>query len=190
VIVLAETQVGKAAALAFPVILAIITALFAVSFIVSTLLGFPVSLSLPLAVRAVGGIMVIAGVVVAGWVFRYRSPSDMIVSTHATFMKLFGRIPITEPSGRTEPLVVNGPQKYVRHPLYLGVILVIFGWGLAGAYTFVLVAGFAALLWFRVLIPFEERELRALFGDQYTKYMAEVPMLVPFTKRKKRSDHE
>ncbi len=77
----------------------------------------------------------------------------------------------------------------MRHPLYFGIIEITFGWALVGAYTFVLVAGIAVLLWFwLVLIPFEERELRALFGDQYTRYMAGVPMLIPFTKRPRRSN--
>jgi len=71
----------------------------------------------------------------------------------------------------------------VRHPLYLGAIIIVFGWALAGAYTYVLIASFAVLLWLRfVQIPFEERELLALFGDQYRKYVESVPMLVPSIK--------
>lgn len=185
---MAEAKVGKAVAVAAPTIVLIIVTFFAVSFLVSALLGLPVSLGMPPVVRVVGGAMIVAGLVVAGWVFRYRSPADMVVSTYVTFMKLFKRAPIAEFSGRTEALVVSGPHRYVRHPLYFGVIVMVFGWALVGGYTFVLVAGVAVLLWFwLVLIPFEERELRALFGDQYTRYMDSVPMLVPFTKRRRRS---
>jgi len=186
-----ETTVWKAVAIAAPTIAFIVVALFAISFVVSTLLGLPPSLGPPLAVQVLGGAMVATGLAIAGWVFRYRSPADMVVSTCITFMKLFRRAPITEFSGRTELLVVSGPQRYVRNPLYLGVIVMVFGWALVGGTTYVLLAAIVILLWFwLILIPFEERELRALFGDQYARYMESVPMLIPFTKRARRSEHD
>lgn len=129
--------------------------------------------------------MVACGLFVAGWLFRYRSPADMIVSTYVTFSKLLGRIQISESAQRTEPLIFSGPQKYVRHPLYFSLILMVFGWGLVTETTYVLIASAVLLVWFRfVLIPFEEKELRALFGVQYERYMKSTPMLAPFTKLK------
>ncbi len=179
-------RVGRAAAIAGPTILLIVFALFAISYLITTLAGLPVSLGLPLWVNVFGGAMVVAGLGLAGWVFRYRSPATMITSTYITFTKLFRKIPIAEASSRTEPLVVSGPHKYVRNPLYFGVIVVVFGWALLGGYTFVLVASIVILLWFRfVMIPFEERELRIIFGEQYAKYAAEVPMLFPLTRRRR-----
>jgi protein-S-isoprenylcysteine O-methyltransferase Ste14 len=186
---LTDAKLGNAVAVAVPTILLIIIGLFAISYLATSLLGLPVSLGLPLVVRATGGATVVAGLAVAAWIFAYRSPADMIVSTYITFRKLLGRAPVSEPSGRTEPLVIDGPQRHVRNPLYLGVVVIVFGWALAGDYTFVLVADVVVLLWFRlVLIPFEERELCALFGEQYERYMEEVPMLFPFTKRRRRNE--
>ena len=181
-----EARVERSAAFAFTAILAIVLALFAVSFLTSTVLGLPTSLSLPAAVELLGGVVVAGGVALAAWVFRYRSPANMIVSTYVTLAKLIGRIPMAEKAERTEPLVVSGPQKYVRNPLYLAVIVMVFGWALLTAYTFILVASVVLLLWFSlVLIPFEERELRVLFGDQWKKYSDETPALIPFTKRRR-----
>ena len=180
-----ETKVGKAVSIAAPTIALIIVSLFAISFVVSSLLGLPPSFALPLPLRFLGGAMVVSGLAVAGWVFRYRSPADMIVSTYVTFTKLFRRGPLAEISDRTESLVISGPQKYVRNPLYFGVIVIVFGWALVGGTTYVLVAAIILLLWFGfILIPFEERELRALFGDQYAQYVESVPMLIPFTNLK------
>lgn len=137
-------------------------------------------------VRAVGWASVAAGVVVGGWVFRYRNPVVMISSTYATFRKMFHGCQVAEESGRSDPLVVGGPQKYTRNPLYFAVLLVIFGWGLATASTDVLVWSVALLGWFSlVLIPFEEKELQMLFGERFSEYVENVPMLVPFTKRKR-----
>lgn len=176
---------AKAAVVAIPIILLIVGGVFVVSYSVSMLLGLG-SLGLPPAVQACGTVLIIVGPALAGWVFRYRSPVSMVVSTHTTFVKMLGRTPIAEMSDRTEPLVVVGPQRYTRNPLYFGVVLLVFGWGLYSVSAYVLVAALLFVLWFRfVLIPFEERELLALFGEQYASYSEEVPVLIPFTKRRR-----
>ncbi len=179
-------SVVKSAVIAGPTIALLLGVLFGVSYLISVGLGLPQSVVFPVEVRVLGVVLVLVGLVVAGWVFRYRSPANMIVSTYITFTKMFGRSPISEPLGRTEPLVVVGPQKYVRNPLYFGVIVMVFGWAFLGGYTFVLLGAIGVFLWFwLVLVPFEERELAALFGEQYAEYMRDVPMLIPFTKRKR-----
>ncbi len=183
---MAPPSVAKAAMFAGPTIFLLLWLFFAAAYLITTSLGLPDSLGLPAGVQVVGGVLVVVGLVEAGWIFLYRSPAAMVVSTYITFTKLFGGASVSEPLGRAEPLVVVGPQKYVRHPLYLGVIVMVFGWALFGGYTFVLIGAVGVLLWFwLVLIPFEEKELKALFGEQYTKYADGVPMLVPFTKRKR-----
>jgi protein-S-isoprenylcysteine O-methyltransferase Ste14 len=163
-----------------------VVALILASYLLVALLGLPVSLSLPLDVRLVGGVILVVGLAIAGWVFSYRSPSTVIVSTYITFTKMFRRTPVAERVGRTEPLVVGGPQKYVRNPLYFGVLVIVFGWALSTAYTYVFVMMLAMLLWFCfVIIPIEEKELKALFGEQWEEYSKKTPMLVPFAKWKR-----
>ena len=182
-----ETDAGRAPVI-FLVIATLIAGLFALAFLVSLLLGFPFFLGLPVAVRFAGGAMVLGGLALMGWVFWYRRPTDMMVSTYVTFRKLFRGTPAAERGGRTEPLVVGGPQKYVRNPLYLGIVVMALGWAFLTAYSFVFVAMVALMLWFGlVLIPFEERELAALFGDEWRRYSDETPMLIPFTRRRKKA---
>jgi protein-S-isoprenylcysteine O-methyltransferase Ste14 len=184
---MAEARVGKAITIAAPVIAFIIVALFAVSFLISILLALPSSLSLPIPIRAVGAAILLAGFAMMGWLFSYRRPLVVIVSTYVTLTKLFRRVPIAQRSGRTEPLVVDGPQRYVRHPLYFGIVVMVLGWALLTAYTFVFVATLVLFLWFRLfLIPFEEKELYALFGEQYRTYSDKTPTMIPFTKRRRR----
>lgn len=179
---------GRAAAVALSTIALLLCGLFGASYLVSALLDLPTHLGLPLAMRIAGGLLAVLGLSLAGWTFRHRRPSAMLLSTYVTLEKLFRRRPISDPLGRAEPLVVSGLQRYTRNPLYLGVITMTLGWALAGDLTFVLIAVIALVLWFRaVLIPFEEKELLALFGEQYEKYRDGVPMLVPFTKRKRRT---
>lgn len=82
--------------------------------------------------------------------------------------------------GRTrvpEPFVVRGPYRLVRHPLYLGALLMIW----AGMHVSVdrLVFNGVWTAWILVGTWLEERDLVAEFGDSYRRYRREVPMLWP-----------
>ena len=183
-----ETRAKGSTALAVPAVALVILAFFAASYLLSSLAGFPFSLNFPIAVRLVGVVIVLGGMSVMGWVFSLRNPVNVMVSTYVTLTKLLGRAPISERAERTEPLVIDGPQKYVRNPLYFGVIVMMCGWSLVSTYPFVFIATIVLVLWFRlVLIPFEERKLKALFGEQWEIYSNQTPMLVPFTKRGRRT---
>jgi protein-S-isoprenylcysteine O-methyltransferase Ste14 len=180
---MAEPSARKAAVMALPLIALLILCLFGASYMVSNGLGIPLIIALPYAARVAGGVVVVAGLALMGWVFSSRRPSTVMVSTYITFTKLFRRVPMAEAAGRTEPLIISGPQRIVRSPLYLGVIVMVFGWAVLSTYAFVFVATVALVLWFGfVLIPFEERELRALFREQWEDYARKTPMLVPFIK--------
>jgi protein-S-isoprenylcysteine O-methyltransferase Ste14 len=76
-------------------------------------------------------------------------------------------------------LVVVGPYRYVRNPLYdtdmtliLGAALLTRNWGLV-----LLLAGYFAQL--AMQLRLEERELRARFGEPYARYCRLVPRFVP-----------
>ena len=177
---------GKTAAVAFTFILLILGSTYAAAWFVAALLDLPSwSWSSPV-VGAFGWASVVTGAAVGGWVFWYRNPANMISSTYVTFRKMFGRVPVAERSGRNERLVIEGPQRYTRNPLYFAVLLFVFGWGLATASTTFLIWSAVLLAWFAlVLIPFEEEELRALFGAQYVAYAERVPMLAPFPRHRR-----
>ncbi|MDG6910067.1 MAG: isoprenylcysteine carboxylmethyltransferase family protein [Nitrososphaerota archaeon] len=183
---------ARSAAGAFAVgallILGLVLVLFGASYLLAALLRLPPSLDLPLAARLVGGSILVGGLSIAGWTFSVRRPADMIQSTYLTLTKALKRTQTEARSGRTEPLVVGGPHRYVRNPLYFGVVLIVLGWALAAASPVLLVATLVFVAWFGlVLIPYEERELKALFGEEWARYSGETPMLVPFTKRRKKA---
>jgi protein-S-isoprenylcysteine O-methyltransferase Ste14 len=83
------------------------------------------------------------------------------------------------PAADTQGLQVSGPYRWVRHPLYSGWLLMVFG---AARMTGDRLA-FAALttLYLIVAIPWEERSLRTSFGDAYVRYMRRVRWrMIPF----------
>ena len=76
-------------------------------------------------------------------------------------------------------LQVAGPYRLVRHPLYLGWILMVFGAALMTGDRLV----FAAIttLYLVLAIPWEERSLRTAFGNDYERYMQRVRWrMIPF----------
>ena len=78
-----------------------------------------------------------------------------------------------------QTVVTGGPYALVRHPLYLGILLLAAGSALAHPSLAVVcaAAGLAAGIAYK--IPGEERALRATCGDAYARYAAEVPALFP-----------
>jgi len=80
-----------------------------------------------------------------------------------------------------QPVVSNGPYRFLRHPSYAGVLLVLIGIGI--------VSGNWASLAAIVLIPMigmvnrirvEERALLDTLGDRYREYATGRKRLVPF----------
>ena len=76
-------------------------------------------------------------------------------------------------------LATAGPYAYVRHPQYVGFILVIFGFLLQWP-TLLTLAMSPALVWMYVrLARQEEGEAIAAFGDVYVRYAEQVPAFIP-----------
>jgi len=75
-------------------------------------------------------------------------------------------------SGRPEPLQISGPYRVVRHPLYLGWMIALFG---AARMTGDRLA-FAALtsIYLVIAIPWEEGSLRQSYGADYDRYATRV----------------
>ena len=80
---------------------------------------------------------------------------------------------------RRHALATSGIYAYVRHPQYAGFILVMLGFLLQWP-TLLTLAMFPALVFMYVrLAGNEEREALAEFGDEYRRYMREVPAFLP-----------
>jgi protein-S-isoprenylcysteine O-methyltransferase Ste14 len=81
---------------------------------------------------------------------------------------------------RDHELIVVGPYRWVRHPIYTGILLALIGTALAvGEWRAVLAVVLAAAAFWRKL-GIEEAVMRRQFGESYTRYGERVPALIPF----------
>ena len=79
---------------------------------------------------------------------------------------------------RDHELVVDGPYRGVRHPIYTGILVALIGTALAvGEWRGTVVLA-AAAFWRKLRI--EEAVMRRKFGQAYAKYAERVPALIPF----------
>ena len=76
-------------------------------------------------------------------------------------------------------LAVTGPYARVRHPQYIGFVLIMFGFLLQWP-TLVTLAMFPILVFmYGRLARNEERDMLAEFGDEYRRYVDAVPAFFP-----------
>ena len=115
----------------------------------------------PEALSRAGLALAVGGGALAAWaVFAFRRASTTI---HPL-----------KPS-EASSLVVAGPNRWSRNPMYLGMLLALTGWGLWIEGGVALLGVAAAWAWLRWLqIAPEERALAARFGGDYADYCARV----------------
>lgn len=84
------------------------------------------------------------------------------------------------PIAPTRKLVVTGLYRYVRNPMYIAVVAVIFGQAL--------LLGDARVIWYGALfwlachvfvLVYEEPTLKRTFGGEYESFRANVPRWIP-----------
>ncbi len=82
----------------------------------------------------------------------------------------------------TGKLATTGPYAHVRHPQYVGFILVLTGF-LVQWPTLLTLAMYPVLIWmYSRLAKSEERDTRAAFGKKFDVYAKRVPAFLPYLK--------
>lgn len=113
----------------------------------------------------VGIVLMLAGIVFRQWAIwvlgRFFSTRVRIVSDHRIVMK--------------------GPYRFLRHPSYTGMLMILLGLGLASRTwlgTIIILALFSLVIGYRINV--EEKALKAEFGDEYREYAKKTKRLLPF----------
>jgi protein-S-isoprenylcysteine O-methyltransferase Ste14 len=114
--------------------------------------------------RPVGAVLVAAGLV-------------PLVSAFVEFVKAGGT---PAPTAPTEHLVVSGFNRYVRNPMYVGLLLAIIGQALL--FENIRLVKYAAFVWAAPAARvrwYEEPTLARQFGAEYETYRRAVPAWLP-----------
>ncbi|MCI0442764.1 isoprenylcysteine carboxylmethyltransferase family protein [bacterium] len=84
------------------------------------------------------------------------------------------------PIDAPKKLVTSGLYRYVRNPMYVGVITTILGWVILYHSWVLLIYAFFFWICFELFIVFyEEPHLRKIFGAEYEQYCARVGRWIP-----------
>jgi protein-S-isoprenylcysteine O-methyltransferase Ste14 len=94
------------------------------------------------------------------------------------FMQLSGLKELFE-NRTSSGLMITGIHKIVRHPLYAGTFIFIWGLLILYPYLSLLISDVVITIYTRIGLRFEERKLEKEFGEKYAQYKKQVPMLVP-----------
>jgi protein-S-isoprenylcysteine O-methyltransferase Ste14 len=115
----------------------------------------------------------------------WLSALGLLLALAGLWLALGSRIQLhffsSDPSGRERMLLVKtGFFKYIRHPVYAGVMLVLFAWPLVYGAPMVtvltlIIGGVIA----RSQILADERVLRARFGEEFEEYCRTTDALIP-----------
>lgn len=114
----------------------------------------------------------IAGITIAAFIMAY--------CIFEYFIPLSG-VAVLVDRGHRPVLKTNGLNKYVRHPLYFGTLLMLWSLFLVFPLLSNLVACIAISIYTITGVYFEEQKLIMLFGDEYKDYKRKVPMMIPYS---------
>jgi methanethiol S-methyltransferase len=117
-------------------------------------------------------------VLIAGSVVSLCGLALMLICIRKYFMSLSGLLSLVHEATHTS-LMVSGVHRYIRHPLYLGTFAFIWGVFLLWPFLSLLVANGVITVYTLMAIKLEEDKLVAEYGESYTQYREDVPMLLP-----------
>jgi protein-S-isoprenylcysteine O-methyltransferase Ste14 len=119
----------------------------------------------PVALRAVGAVLMAAGIAV-------------LLDVFVRFVRDGAGTP--SPAAPTRNLIAGGAYRHVRHPMYVATATVIAGEALAFAQPVLLLgaAAYVAAMWVLVTTV-EEPRLARRFGASYDAYRRAVPGWIP-----------
>jgi protein-S-isoprenylcysteine O-methyltransferase Ste14 len=121
------------------------------------------AMPLPVPLRWAGVVLGVVGGVLLVWTLRNlgRNLTDTVVTR------------------RDHTLVMNGPYRWVRHPFYDAVAMLVVANGLAAANWFILAGGIITMALIVVRTRREEERLLSRFGDAYREYMVRTGRFLP-----------
>ncbi|MFX1514308.1 MAG: methyltransferase family protein [Promethearchaeota archaeon] len=124
---------------------------------------FPEDINVPYPLNLGGLLVIVLGFILVIW---------------ANYTLLFvGKIGLKarEPFHVPSTLVVDGPYKFSRNPLYLAVVMITFGLAiLVGSLSILIISVALFFIFGTWFIRWEEKKLEEAFGEEYREYKNQV----------------
>lgn len=145
-------------------------AIFVLYFLVEKKPIWPANLVMPV----IGGVLCLVGL---SWIMGAMKRYNLDEFTGMEQLR-------TGQQPKHSKLIIRGLNGRVRHPLYFGTLLIV--WGVLLIFPTDAMFGFVLISTIYLIIGtrLEEEKLVAQFGEAYRKYQREVPMLVPYRWRR------
>lgn len=90
---------------------------------------------------------------------------------------------------KSKHLIISGIHRYIRHPLYLGTFIFLWGLFMLLPYLSLLISNIIITLYTLIGMRFEEKKLVENFGEEYLEYRKRVPALIPTFRYKRKRSH-
>jgi len=102
----------------------------------------------------------------------------MLIMIRKYFMQLSGIRWLTQELIKSK-LQVTGLHRFVRHPLYSGTFIFIWGWFIFYPSVSFLICSSVITLYTLIALKYEEQKLIQEYGNDYIQYQKKVPSLLP-----------
>jgi protein-S-isoprenylcysteine O-methyltransferase Ste14 len=123
--------------------------------------------------------LLVAGCAAGAWATGSKTPASMAAGAALLIPGVLLALAAVRSLGRPAMVVTRGPYRWVRHPYYLAILVLLLG-------TIVALQAWAALVLYLPTVRItverarrEEHNLRLRFGETYERYARLVPFMLP-----------
>ncbi len=177
--VLANNKIQQKIALSFPAFFRyyrLSYTIFAFASLISVLI-YQISVTSPMVYKPVRWLTI------AGFGITITGAAIMLICIKKYFLSLSGLKSLLANKIVDNELRIDGIHKYVRHPLYLGTFIFVWGGFLLFPYLSLLIAICIITIYTLIGIRLEEEKLLLEFGEAYQNYRQQTPMIFPLIRR-------
>jgi protein-S-isoprenylcysteine O-methyltransferase Ste14 len=117
-----------------------------------------------------------------------RIPLAVVFYLLAVYMAVNGMSTIYKMKSGKPEVIRTGVFRLVRHPVYLAEILLYLGFLMVNISLTAVGVWLITIAFLHFISCREEKTLSVYFGDEYTRYRADIPMWLPVPRAKHKSD--
>jgi protein-S-isoprenylcysteine O-methyltransferase Ste14 len=119
-----------------------------------------------------------------GFYHYYVFPASKVIMGIGILLVIYGWKEIHK-ARKQDALMVKGIYKYIRHPQYVGFLLITFGLNVMWLTIITLVMWPILVVLYWRLAKMEDKDMEEKFGEEFLEYKRKVPGFIPCLRTKK-----